>query len=127
MSQATLLGVGEALVDLCKQGKNLEAVDTLYGENVVSIEPCDMGEMPARQEGLAAVRGKNQWWLENHEVHSGEVKGPFPHGEDRFACWFGFDVTNKPSGQRIQMEEVAVFTVQDGKIVQEEFFYQMSG
>ena len=51
--------------------------------------------------------------------------GPFPHGNDRFCVMFDYDVTNKPSGQRFQMEEVGLYTVADGKISKEEFFYAM--
>ncbi|HEY0467025.1 MAG TPA: nuclear transport factor 2 family protein, partial [Polyangiaceae bacterium] len=57
-----------------------------------------------------------------HEVHSAKVDGPWPNG-DRFVVRFGYDVTNKPSGQRLQMEEAGLFTVENGKIVREEFFY----
>ncbi len=125
MSTATAQSIGEQLVQFCNDGNGMEAINTLYSPDIVSIEPCAMGDMPARQEGIDAIRGKNQWWYENHEVHSGEAKGPFPHGEERFAVLFSFDVTNKPMNQRMQMEEVALYTVKDGKIVQEEFFYSM--
>ena len=50
------------------------------------------------------------------------MTGPFPN-EDRFAVRFTFDVTNKPSGQRMTMDEVGLFTVKNGKIAREEFFY----
>lgn len=118
--------IGQKLVALCKEGKNLECVDTLYAKNVVSVEaapPQQGGEQVT--EGIEGVRGKGQWWAENHEVHSSEVVGPYPHGDDRFAVRFAFDVTNKPSGMRMQMDEIAVFTVADGKIVKEEFYYDM--
>ena len=36
---------------------------------------------------------------------------------------FTYDVTNKPSGRRMQMDETALFTVENDKIVREEFFY----
>ena len=36
---------------------------------------------------------------------------------------FSYDVTNKPSGRRRQMEEAGLFTVEGGTIVREEFFY----
>ena len=75
--------------------------------------------------GIEAVRGKNTWWEENHEVHSSKTEGPFPHGDDRFAAIFDMDVTMKASGQRMQMHEIGVFHVKDGKIVREEFFYDM--
>jgi len=34
-------------------------------------------------------------------------------------------VTMKPTRQRFTMEEMALYTVKDGKIVREEFFYTM--
>ncbi len=118
--------IGQTLVDLCREGRNLEAVDRLYAADVVSVEamaPPDGGERTSR--GIDAVRGKNQWWIENHEVHGASVAGPFPHGDDRFCVHFAFDVTFKPSGQRFQMEEVALYTLEDGRVTREEFFYSM--
>jgi hypothetical protein len=117
--------IGQKLVELCKAGKHEEALNTLYSEGAESIEAMSMPDMPAQMKGVEAIRGKNEWWFANNEVHRGEVKGPFPHG-DRFAVIFSFDVTAKAgpmAGQRFQMEEVGLYTVADGKIVKEEFFY----
>jgi ketosteroid isomerase-like protein len=50
--------------------------------------------------------------------------GPYPHGDDRFAVRFVYDITQKPTGRRVMMDEVAVFTVANGKIVREEFYYK---
>lgn len=36
-------------------------------------------------------------------------------------------MTNKPSGQRFTMDEAALYTVKNGEIVREEFFYDMGG
>lgn len=120
--------IGQKMVALCKEGKNLESINTLYAENIVSVEaaaPPQGGERIT--EGLEGVRGKNQWRSENHEIHSAKVSGPYPHGEDKFAVRFEYDITNKPSGMRMQMDEVGVFTVKDGKVIREEFFYDMGG
>ena len=124
-----VLDIANELADLCRQGKNMEAIEKLYSSDIVSIEVCDMPEMPARMEGIEAIKGKNQWWTEHHEVHGGDVKGPFPHG-NRFILLFDYDVTAKSgpmAGQRMQMQEVGLYTVADGKISQEEFFYDISG
>lgn len=121
------LEVGKRLVSLCREGKNLEAVDELYADDVVSVEVMGTPEMPAKMKGKEAIRGKNQWWIDNHEVHSADAKGPFPHGE-RFAVLFDYDVTptsGPMAGKRMDLEEVALYTVDDGKIVHEEFFYDM--
>ncbi len=121
--------VGKKLVEFCRAGKNLEAVSTLYAPNVVSVEVHSMPNMPARMEGIEAVRKKNEWWFENHEIHGGETNGPWPHG-DRFIVHYKIDVTAKAgpmAGKRMQAEECGLYTVRDGKIVQEEFFYDMGG
>ena len=54
------------------------------------------------------------------------MAGPFPN-DNRFAVRFNFDVTNKPSGRRMKMDEVGLFTVENGKITREEFFYPTEG
>ena len=126
---ASTLEVGKKLVELCRAGKNREAIDTLYAKDVVSIEVHGDETMPARMQGIEAVRGKNDWWSQNHEVHSGEVTGPFPHG-DRFITFMKYDVTAKAgpfAGKRMTIEEAALYTVRDGKVVHEEFFYDMPG
>ena len=121
--------VGDQLVGLCRAGRNLEAVDTLLSADVVSVEARGDEIMPAQMNGRAAVRGKNQWWQDNHKIHSAEVKGPFPNG-DRFTVIYNFVVTpvaGPMAGRKVRMEEVALYTVADGKITREEFFYDMSG
>lgn len=114
--------IARKLVELCRQGKNMEALETLYANDAVSVEPVAMPDMQQEAKGLAAIKGKGEWWVANHEVHSAAVTGPWPHG-DRFVVGFQYDVTNKPSGKRMQMEEAGLYTVRNGKIVREEFFY----
>ena len=116
--------IGRKLVALCGQGTNAEALDTLFAADVVSVEAVAMPGTQQEAKGLAAVRGKGEWWVANHEIHSASVTGPWPHG-DRFVVGFQYDVTNKPSGRRMKMDEVGLYTVRDGKIVREEFFYDM--
>ena len=126
MADSTL-EIGKRLVELCNQGKNLEAVNTLYSKDIVSIETHGDETMPARMQGIDAIRGKNQWWLDNHTVHGGQTMGPFPHG-DRFITYMKYDVTPKVgpmAGKRMQFEEAGLYTVREGKVVQEEFFYHM--
>jgi hypothetical protein len=117
--------IGKKLVALMQNGRTLEALDTLYAPDVVSVEAQESPSFPRVMEGLPAVRGKNEWWFANNEIHKAEVKGPFPHG-DRFALYLDYDVTAKEgpmAGQRMQMQEVALYTVSGGRIVREEFFY----
>lgn len=129
----TAYQIGTQLAELCKQSKNLEAVDTLYADDIVSVEVMDCPEMdmPKVMNGIDAVRGKNVWWLDNHEVHSHEVEGPYPNG-NQFILVMKLDCTcNAPGpmqGKRMQMAEAALYTLNDaGKICKEEFFYHMPG
>ncbi|WP_295900683.1 nuclear transport factor 2 family protein [uncultured Bdellovibrio sp.] len=115
--------VAKKLVEFCRQGKNLDALEKLYSKDIQSIEAVDMPEAPREIKGLEGVRKKNQWWLDNMEYHGGSVSEPMVHG-DRFTVHYNYDVTNKKTGKRSKMEEIALYTVKDDKIVKEEFFYQ---
>ena len=126
---ASTLEVGKKLVEMCNRGELKECIDQLYAPNIVSIEAHGGPEMPQRLEGLPAILGKTEWWEKNHTVHSGKAEGPWPHG-DRFIVRFIFEVTPKVgpmAGKRITIDEAGLYTVKDGKIVQEEFFYAMGG
>ena len=118
--------VGTKLVALCQQGKGMEAVETLYAPDIVSVESADFQGHGRVAEGIDAVRGKSTWWYENHDVHESGASGPYlGHREDQFAVHFNMDVTFKPTGEQQQLIEVGLYTVANGKIVQEEFLYHV--
>ena len=114
--------VAQKFAALIKEHREDEAQRVLYAPDVVSVEAAAMPNMPAEVRGLDAVKEKSRWWIENNIVHSAKAEGPFPH-DDRFAMVYEFDVTSKPTGDRRQMKEVAVYTVRARKIAREEFFY----
>ncbi len=112
--------VAKKLVELCNQGSYEEAAKTLYAQDIVSVEPHAMGGMPAEMKGFDAVCAKTKWWVDNHEIHSAKATGPFV-ARDTFVVRFEIDVTNKPSGKRMQASEVGIYKVKDGQVVREEF------
>ena len=116
--------VADKLVNLCSQGKFAEATEALYSPDIVSMEAGAPPGQSREAKGIAAVEAKSQFWTANHDIHSSTVEGPLVAGA-HFAVVFKFDVTFKPQSRRFQMEEVAVYKVTDGKIVYEEFFYNM--
>jgi ketosteroid isomerase-like protein len=115
--------VGTRLVALCREGKSEECKDTLYSPDIISVEAAAPPGADRTSRGIEAIRAKGKWWTDNHTVHSAETFGPYPHGDDRFAVRFVYDITSKPMNKRFTMDEVAVFTVNNGKIIKEEFFY----
>jgi SnoaL-like domain len=124
MATLTTQELADKLVKLCREGKFHEAVGSLYAEDIVSMEAGAPPGMSRESKGLAAVKAKGEWWAANHEVHAASVEGPLVAGS-HFACTFKMDVTFKPENRRFQMEEVAVYKVEGGKVVYEEFFYNM--
>jgi hypothetical protein len=115
--------IANDLVALCRQGKNLEAIEKYYSPEIVSVESMGDATMPAETKGLESIYGKNKWWLDNHEVLKAEANGPYL-GEDQFAVQFKYTVTQKASGQTFDMNEMALYTVAGGKIVHEHFYYK---
>ena len=120
----SVMDIGKELVTLCRQGKNQEAIDRLYDPNIESVEPHAMPGMDPVQKGVAAIKGKNKWWTDNHTIHGNTIEGPYANGE-RFTVRFSYDVTPKQTGKRMTMEEIGLYTVKNGKVVKEEFFYSM--
>jgi hypothetical protein len=112
--------VAKKLVELCRKGEWMKAIEGLYAKDIVSVEAQEIGEMPAEMRGLDQVRGKTQWFLETSQIHSSAVGGPFV-ARDKFVVQFDVDVTDKASGKRAKMSELGIYTVKDGKIVREEF------
>lgn len=121
-----VIELGSTLVAMWNSGKATEFMNEYYADNIVSIEGQSMGGMPARLEGIDAVRGKADWWESNNDVHAVSSEGPFVgNREDQFVVRFQIDATPK-GAERSQMTEVALYTVVDGKIAQEEFLYLMA-
>jgi hypothetical protein len=116
--------IAEKLVELCNAGQNMTAIETLYAPSIVSLEAGSVTDAMHEVTGIDAVKGKGNWWFENHEVHSGATRGPWVNG-DSFIVEHTFDITFKPTGVRSVMNETALYEVKDGKIAKETFFYDM--
>jgi len=117
--------VAKRLVELCRQGKYEEAQNELYSNDAVSIE---MEGLPpgsiANAKGLEAIREKGRQFNAGIEaVHGGSVGDPIITG-NWFSLVMTMDATFKGRG-RVNMEEICVYQVRDGKIVREQFFYDV--
>jgi hypothetical protein len=112
--------VAKRVVELTRKQAWKEALESLYAKDIVSVEARSNESGSPETRGIDGVRGKVEWWLEAMQTHSVKVHGPFV-AHDRFAVRYDMDVTDKSSKKRMELSEVAVYTVKDGKIVREEF------
>lgn len=126
MFNPKLVQTAKTLTQYCNEGKEEQGLSELYAEDCLSVEALDMpgGPMGREMKGLDQLRKKHEWWFANNEVHSSSAEGPYLHGENSFSLVFEMDVTDKNSGNRVQMKEVGLYTTNDdGMIIREEFFY----
>lgn len=114
----TTLEIGKRLVELCKQNKHKDAMEELYSPDVVSVEPMPNGETRGLQTQvtkMAAIRA-------GLTIHSGTCEGPYPHG-DRFIVHFTRDATDNATKVQRKVDEMGLYTVENGKITRTEFFF----
>lgn len=121
-SKMTTSEVANKFVTLCREGKNFEVMQTMYDEEIVSVEAVRRKTGSFETIGKSTVIQKSAEWAQAHQIHGATVDGPFLLG-DQFAVVFEFDVTPKATGKRVKDREIAVYTVAKGLIVKEEFFY----
>jgi hypothetical protein len=117
--------IAKRLVELCRKGEYEQAQRELYAQDAVSIE---MQGSPAGAtgdaKGLEAIYEKGRQWAAGVEaVHASHASDPLVAG-DWFSVAFSMDMTFKGRG-RVRMEEIGVYHVRDGKVVSEQFFYDM--
>ena len=107
----------QAVIDGILQGKILETFDAFYADDVVMSE-----NLTEERVGKKANREYEIQFLENvQEFHGAEV-GRVIIGGDHAAVEWSFDITFK-DGNRVKMQQVAVQTWKDGKIIREDFYH----
>lgn len=106
------------LYDKVAQGQLMEAFEIYYAENVVMTEPR------GTREGKEACRKSEEAFLDSVEAfHGMEVKAIAEDSHtEKVLIEVHMDLTFK-GGQRVQMEQVAVQSWENGQIVHERFYY----
>ena len=113
----TTAEIAAEFTKLCAAG-HFEEAQRYWSDDITSLEPYP-GPL-ATLQGRERVREKVAQWNQGWEMHGCNVQGPFLYG-DQFALTFVLDVTPK-GAPRTKMAEIGVYTVKDGKIVEERFF-----
>jgi hypothetical protein len=107
--------------ELAKQEKWFEIQDQLFADDVKSIDP-ENSPYFKYAEGKANVRRKGEDWVKRIEAaHSTHTSEPVIAG-NHFAVGRNVDITVEGHG-RINIDEIMLYEVKDGKIVSEQFFY----
>lgn len=116
----TTQAIAERLVALCREAKYEQAQKELYADDAVSKEPYATPAFAQETKGLPAIIEKGHKFTAMIEtMHSTSVSDPIVAGNS-FACVMRLDVTMKGQG-RMDMSELCVYDVKDGKIVSEAF------
>jgi len=120
--QTSTKEIAQFLVENCLKGDYCKVVDTYYCKDIVNVESMEMPDFPKEVKGLEAVKAKNKEWMANTEIHSQSISEPLIAG-NQFAVKFTLDATCKKSNERMTMEEIGVYSVENGKITRAQFFY----
>lgn len=116
----TTQAIADRLVALCREAKYEQAQKELYADDAVSKEPYATPAFAQETKGLPAIIEKGHKFTAMIEtMHSTSVSDPIVAGSS-FACVMRLDVTMKGQG-RMDMSELCVYDVKDGKIVSEAF------
>jgi ketosteroid isomerase-like protein len=104
------------IVEYINAGKNVQAEEELYADDVLSVEQNGYSA-----QGKAAIIEKTKGAMANfEEFFGGGVTKAFV-GKDHFLLEITMDVKPK-GGERMKMTEYGFYKVKDGKISEEYFF-----
>jgi hypothetical protein len=108
--------------ELAQNGQWDKILDELYAPDAVSIEPAHATQWLPNAEGMDAIKKKGEQFNQMVEqMHGGWTSAPVTGG-NHFSVAMGMDVTIKGM-PRMNMDEICVYEVKDGKIVKEQFFF----
>jgi ketosteroid isomerase-like protein len=115
----TIKEIAQRMITLNQEGKYHEAYQELFSDDIVSVERG--GAQEATFTGREGIELKSKDWAENLvEMHEFKASEPLV-SDNGFAVTFYIDATFK-NGGRMQMTELAVYQVKEGKIIREEFW-----
>ena len=113
--------IADRLVELCRKGDFETAQTELFADDALSIEPESSPGFAKETKGKGAIKEKGEKWNSMVEEMKGmDVSDPLVAGNS-FAVTLHMNVVMKERGP-MDMTELCVYKVKDGKIASEEFF-----
>ena len=104
-------------------GDALAAAQKYWADDIVCFEPDQSpSDEPALAVGKTAALARLISWLEGNSMSEVLVDGPFITG-NQFALFLDMEITRRADRTRKLFSEIATYTVRDGQIVEERFFY----
>jgi ketosteroid isomerase-like protein len=107
----------QSVIDGILKGKILETFDAYYTDDVVMSE-----NRTEERVGKAVNREYEIKFLDSIQEFHGAQVGRVVVDGDHAAVEWSFDITFK-DGNRVKMQQVAVQTWKDGKIIREDFYH----
>ena len=116
----TTKDVAAKFYEYMQMGQFEKIYTELFSEDATSEETP--GSDWEKATGMRQIYEKGNKWREIiEEMHGGTTGEPVGAG-DYFFSYMTMDFKPK-DGERINMEEIGLYKVKDGKIVSEQFFY----
>ena len=112
--------VASRLIELCRKGQIVQAIEELYGNDIVSVEPEYAPVKSAKGKKNVLEKG-GQFASMIEERHGGSFSDPVVVG-NHFSAVMTLDATFKGQGRK-KFEEICIYEVKEGKIVFEQFFF----
>lgn len=112
--------VANRLVEMCRKGQILECQQELFADDVTSTEP-PFARVPFAKGKKDVLEKGRTFAAMIEQRHGGSFSDPLIGG-NFFSIECSLDATFKGQG-RMQINEICVFGVKDGKIISENFFY----
>ena len=107
--------------ELAQQGNWHQILDELFSADAKSIEPEGAPGLKS-VTGLDQIRQKGKEWEQMiEETHGGYCSKSLVAG-NYFTCAMGVEATFKGRGRQ-KLDEIALYKVENGKIVSEQFFF----
>ena len=119
----TIHQVARDFTALLRSGKFVAAGERYWSSDVASIEPADLpGGIRTTVSGKAATLRKCTARFGTALIDEIGIDGPFVTG-NQFALFLDLVTLDPASGARQPFTEIALYTVRDGQIAEERYFY----